>query len=91
MDTAPWYQSAIIRQQILQLILTGTALLGLNLDIDWPKVVDGILAGIAAVTALWTIFTRITKPAPNLSQAAVAKEIELVAAGKIPPSPTGPT
>lgn len=91
METVPWYQSAIIRQQIAQVVLAATALFGVNLGgLDVDATLVSIFAGIAGVIAVWTTITRIVKPAPNLSARAANKEVELVAAGKIPPSPTGP-
>lgn len=91
MDTIPWYQSAIIRQQIAQIVVALTALLGVNLGgLDVDATLVSIFAGIAAVVAVWTMVTRILKPAPNLSVTAIKKEVELVADRKIPPSPTGP-
>lgn len=89
--TIPWYQSAIVRQQIAQLVLALTAIFGVNLGgLDVDATLVAIFGGIGGVIAVWTIITRIFKPAPNLSQTAVDKEIELVNARKIPPSPTGP-
>lgn len=87
----PWYQSAIVRQQIVQIVVALTALFGVNLgELDVDATLVSIFSGVAAVVAVWTMLTRIFKPAPNLSATAAAKEVELVAAKKIPPSPTGP-
>lgn len=89
--TIPWYQSAIVRQQIVQIVVALTALLGVNLgDFDVDKTLMSIFAGIAGVVGVWTLITRIFKPAPNLSATAVRKEVELVQRKEIPPSPTGP-
>lgn len=82
--TLPWYRSAIIRQQIVQLIVAGLALFGIATDIDWSATVEAVFAGIAAVVAIWTVFTRLFKPAPNITAAAAAKEQELVAKGTLP-------
>jgi hypothetical protein len=91
METAPWYTSAIVRQQIVQFLSAVTGLLGLNLGgLNLDQTVANIFLGIAAVMSLYTFVTRITKTAPNLSAAAVRNEIHLVATGKIPPSATGP-
>lgn len=91
METTPWYQSAIVRQQITQLVVALTALFGVNLGgLDVDATLVSIFAGIAALIAVYTTVTRIFKPAPNLSQTAAKKEVEMVADGKIPPSPTGP-
>lgn len=86
----PWYTSAIVRQQIAAFILALLGLFKIKTDLDIDGTLAAVFAGVAALIPLWTIFTRIFKPAPNLSQTAIAKEVELVQAGKIPPSPTGP-
>ena len=81
----PWYQSAIIRQQIVQLIVACLALAGIATDIDWGGTIDALFGGIAAAVAIWTIITRLFKPAPNITTQAQAREGELVARGIIPP------
>lgn len=87
----PWYQSAIVRQQIVQIVVAATALFGVNLgDFDVDATLVSIFAGIAGVVGLATLLTRLFKPAPNLTETAAAKEVELVANKAIPPSPTGP-
>lgn len=89
--TIPWYQSAIVRQQIAQAVIALTALFGVNLGgLDVDATLVSIFSGIAALIAVYTIITRILKPAPNLSATAVRKEVELVKDKVIPPSPTGP-
>lgn len=91
MENIPWYQSAIVRQQIVQIIVALTAVLGVKLGaFDVDATLAAIFAGIAGVVGVWTLITRLTKPAPNLTAAAARKEVELVKAGTIPPSPTGP-
>lgn len=85
METLPWYKSAIVRQQIVQLLVAVVALFGFNTEgIDLDATTASIFAGIAAVVSVWTLVTRIFKPAPNLSQTAADKEIELVSRGEIP-------
>lgn len=85
METLPWYKSAIVRQQIVQLVAALVAIIGINTEgIDLDATVASIFAGIAAVIAVWTLLTRIFRPAPNLSQTAADKERALVAAGTIP-------
>jgi hypothetical protein len=84
-ETLPWYKSAIIRQQIVQLLIAGTAFFGItSTDIDWDATVGAIFAGVAGITAVWTIITRIFKPAPNMSSTAAVKEQDLVRKGEIP-------
>lgn len=87
METLPWYKSAIVRQQIVAFLVAAFGLLKFKTDIDIDATVGAILAGIAAIIPIYTIVTRIFKPAPNLSQTAAEKEVELVKEGKIPPSP----
>lgn len=91
METLPWWKSAILRQQIVQLLVATTALVGINTDtIDLDATVASIFAGIAGVIALWTFITRLLKPSPPITATAVREEIRQVAAGTIPASPTGP-
>ena len=73
----PWYQSAIIRQQIVALIVAVLGLLGVTTDIDWSATVTAVFAGIAAVVPIWTIVTRLVKPAPPITDAAATKLADL--------------
>lgn len=82
-ESIPWYRSAIIRQQIVQIIIAGLALAGITTDVDWSTTVEALFAGIAAGVAVWTVITRLFKPSPNMSMTAAVKEKELTAAGKI--------
>jgi hypothetical protein len=85
METLPWYKSAILRQQVVQLLVAGTAIFGVQTGtIDLDATVASIFAGIAGVIALWTFVTRLVKPSPNLTATAAAKEDELRQAGKLP-------
>lgn len=94
MEKIPWYQSAIVRQQIVQFSAALIGLLGWSqfADFNIDQTVGLILGGIGAVTAVWTVVTRVLKPAPNLSQTAANKEVELKAAGKFvePPPAAAP-
>lgn len=73
----PWYQSAIVRQQIVQIIAAGTALFGVNLgDFDVDATLVSIFAGIAGVVGVWTLLTRLFKPAPPMTDTAAAKELD---------------
>lgn len=84
----PFWKSAIIRHQVVQLLIYGTALFGIQSDaINWDDTVGAVFAGIGALVAVWTIITRAIKPAPNLTLMAVDKEIELRDKGTIPPDP----
>lgn len=86
MENLPWYKSAILRQQIVQMLVAATALIGVNTEtIDLDATVASIFAGIAAVIAIWTFITRLVKPAPNLTAAAQNKEDQLRASGQLPP------
>lgn len=90
METIPWYKSAILRQQVVQLLVAGTALVGVNTEtIDLDATVASIFAGIAAVVAIWTFVTRLFKPAPNMTTTAANTEARLIAEGKIPPKQGG--
>jgi hypothetical protein len=74
MEQIPWYQSAIIRQQIIALVAAIVGLLGLTSEIDVSGTVTAVLAGIAAVVPVWTIITRLTKAHPPLTDGAAQKE-----------------
>lgn len=75
---------AINRQALVQLAIALSAYFGITSeDINWDDTIGAIFAGGAAVTAVWTIITRLFKPAPNLTATAAAKERELVAKGVI--------
>lgn len=82
--TVPWYQSAIIRQQIAAFILAAVGLFHVELGFDVNETLAAIFAGIGAAIPIWTIITRIFKPAPNLSVTAANKEAELKAKGVMP-------
>lgn len=88
MENIPWYKSAIIRQQVVQIIVAVLTLVGVTTTIDWDFVVSVIFAVIALLVPAWTIVTRLTKPAPNLTVKAANKEAELKAEGRMPePAP----
>jgi len=73
----PWYQSAIVRQQIVQIVVAATALFGVNLgDFDVDATLVSIFAGIAGVVGVWTLLTRLFKPAPPMTDTAAAAAID---------------
>jgi hypothetical protein len=79
-----WYQSAILRQQIGQLLVAGIGIFGYAVDSAAVNdAIAAIFAGIGGLIALKTIFTRLFRPSPNLTLAAQQKENELRMAGKI--------
>lgn len=70
--TLPWYRSAILRQQIVQIITAVLLLFGVASEtIDVDQTIGLVLGGIAGLTALWTFITRLVKPTPPITQAAV--------------------
>lgn len=82
-------ESAIMRQQVYQLVGILLGFVGAAVDLPLltehaETVVDAVLRGLAAVLAIWTMFTRAFKPAPNLTNEAGAVERRLVAEGKMP-------
>lgn len=87
--TFPWYKSKIIQQQIVQLIIVCLGLFGFVTDIDWGATVEAIFSGIAGLVAVWTVITRLFKPAPNITVKAAIKEQELIDRGKIVPRQSG--
>ena len=80
--------SAILRQQVALIVVTVLGLFGQSLDFDLnqtlEKVTDAVVALLVVLLPVWTIVTRIRKPAPNLSAAAKKTEVRLVEQGKIP-------
>lgn len=80
MNTIPWYQSAVLRQQIVQLLIAALALFGVaSDDINLDAMVGGLLAGGAGLTALWTIITRVYKPHPPITESAAQAHRQLLA------------
>jgi hypothetical protein len=74
MNKIPWYDSAILRQQIAQLLIQLAALFGIatgTLDIEGT--VGAIFAGASALVALWTFITRLRKPTPPITDEAVER------------------
>jgi len=87
-QTLPFWRSAILRHQLVQIILAVSALVGIKSDaINWDDTIGAVFAGIGAAVAIWTFITRLIKPAPNLTLMAIDKEIALREKGKIPPEP----
>jgi hypothetical protein len=80
--------SAIMRQQFAAAIVAILSLLGTQVDFDVDAAlqqgIDGVLLILSLVLSFWTMFTRATKPAPNLTETANRKEVELVQKGEIP-------
>lgn len=82
METMPWYRSAILRQQIAQMVIAALTLFGIaseNFDVDAS--LAAIFAGVGGLIAVWTFATRLFKPTPpitdlaqNRTQAMVAKQ-----------------
>jgi hypothetical protein len=86
--TLPFWRSAILRQQLVQIAIAVTTLIGIKSDaINWDDTIGAVFAGIGGAVAIWTFITRLIKPAPNLTLMAVDKETELREKGKIPPDP----
>lgn len=82
-------ESAILRQQVYQILIGAVALAGAQLDIPFiaekaEVAIDLVLQLSAVGIAFYTMWTRYAKPNPNLSKAADEKEAELVADGTIP-------
>lgn len=85
MEAIPWYKSAIIRQQLVQIVLVVAGLFGAKTTAEELDPLFGVVfAGFGGLVAIWTIWTRLRKPAPNMTQAAANTEARLVAEGKIP-------
>lgn len=88
MEKIPWYESAIVRQQVIMIVVGLAGVLKLATDIDIDATVTAVFAGIAAVMPVWTMITRLTKAHPPLTDAAalredaVQKELTAKAAGR---------
>lgn len=79
MNTIPWYQSAILRQQIVQLLTAALLLFGVSSDaIDVDQTTGLIFGGVAGLTAVWTFLTRLYKPTPPITAEAQLKTEALV-------------
>lgn len=75
----PWYESAIIRQQVVQMANAFFILLGIStstLNVDGT--VGAVFGAISAATAVWTLITRLRKPTPPITyEAAQRLSVEL--------------
>lgn len=74
MEKIPWYQSAIVRQQVVMILVGLAGVLKLTTDIDIDATVTALFAAVAAVVPVWTLITRLTKPHPPLTDGAALKE-----------------
>lgn len=75
MNTIPWYQSTILRQQIVQLIVAALTLFGVSTDqYDIDGTLGLIFGGITGAVAVWTMLSRIYKPNPPISEEAAARQ-----------------
>jgi hypothetical protein len=70
-----WFQSAIIRQQIVAFLVALLTLIGVTTDVDIDATVGAIMAGVAALIPLYTIATRLFKPTPPITETAVAATV----------------
>lgn len=71
--TIPWYQSAIVRQQIVMVIVGVLGLFNIVTELDIDATVAAVMAGIAAIVPVVTILTRLFKPTPPITESAAAK------------------
>lgn len=94
MEKIPWYQSAIVRQQIVMILVGLVGVFKISTDVDIDATVTAVLAGIAAVVPVFTLVARLIKANPPLTDTAAANEVrvqeELVAA-KATEVPAGPS
>jgi hypothetical protein len=87
--TIPWYQSGIIRQQILAFCLSAFAMLKTvgwiapDTVIDFEGTITAVLAFVSVCIPLYTIVTRALKPTPPITETAVNKERAMKASGAI--------
>jgi hypothetical protein len=77
-NTIPWYQSSILRQQIVQLIVAALTIFGVSSgDFDINGTVGLVFGGITGVTAVWTFITRLYKVHRPITQVAAEKHMAL--------------
>lgn len=74
MEKIPWYQSAIVRQQIVMILVGLFGVLGISTDIDIAATVTAVFAGISVLVPVWTLITRLTKANPPLTDVAARHE-----------------
>lgn len=74
METIPWYKSAVIRQQVVMLIVGIFGLFKITTDLDVDATVTAVFADIAVLVPVWTILTRLFKAHPPLTDTAAMKE-----------------
>ncbi len=84
MDSIKWYQSAIVRQQVVMFLLGIVGLFKLSIpsEIDVEAVVTAIFAFIAAIVPVVTVLSRLFKPTPPITETAMLKTAEREAAAK---------
>jgi len=78
-----WYNSGIIRQQIVMVIVGVLGLFGVTTDIDVDATVATVFAAIAVLVPIYTIVTRLFKPTPPITETAVNKERSMKASGAL--------
>lgn len=82
MNTIPWYQSSILRQQIVQMIVAVLTLFGVATgDFDLNATTGAIFGGVAGVTALWTFITRLYKAHRPITEDAAIKTQAMIRQG----------
>lgn len=77
MKTIPWYRSAILRQQIVQIVNALLLGMGVTLStVDVDSIVGLVMSGVSVLTAVWTVITRVKKPTPPVSEEQADKFVE---------------
>lgn len=72
MNTIPWYESRVLQQQIVQLLVAALTLFGVASDeINLEDTAGLIFGGITGAVALWTFMTRLFHPHPPITQSQV--------------------
>lgn len=77
MEKIPWYESAIVRQQIVMILVGLVGMFKITTDVDIDATVGAILAGVAALVPVWTLATRLLKANPPITDTAVANEVRV--------------
>jgi hypothetical protein len=85
----PWYKSAIIRQQVTMMLVSIVGLTGVSLGVDVAQIVEVGFAIIPIVITARTIWTRLFKASPPITEKAATAERALILDQKSPPAGQG--
>jgi len=75
----PWYESLIIRQQVVQMVNAFFILLGISTSaVDIDGTVGAVFGAVSVFTAIWTLVTRLRRATPAITEEAAQRlDVEL--------------